>query len=64
MGGAHKPHKKTLSAWIDVEKREALRDLAKRRGVSVAEILEELIDERISQISPKKQAGKKEYKNK
>ena len=66
MGGLHKKHKRTLSAWIDMEKRDALRALANDRGVSVATVLEELIDERISGIykSEETKAGKKELKNK
>ena len=61
MGGPHKETKTTLSAWIDRNKRNALREYAKSRKLSVAEILEELIDERIDQIgSGSRQAGKVE----
>jgi hypothetical protein len=60
MGGEHKKHKRTLSAWIDKDKRDALRALATTRGVSVAIVLEELIDERIGAIykSDELKAGK------
>ena len=65
MGGPHKETKTTLSAWIDRNKRNALREYAKSRKLSVAEVLEELIDERIGQINPgEKQAGKVKKKNK
>ena len=65
MGGPHKETKTTLSAWIDRNKRNALREYAKSRKLSVAEVLEELIDERIYQIGfGKMQAGKVKKENK
>ena len=65
MGGPHKKTKITLSAWIDRNKRNALREYATSRKLSVAEVLEELIDERIDQIGfGKKQAGKVKKENK
>ena len=65
MGGPHKETKTTLSAWIDRNKRNALREYAKSRKLSVAEVLEELIDERIDQIGfGKMQAGKVKKENK
>jgi hypothetical protein len=65
MGGPHDKNKTTLSAWIHKDKRDALRKHAAARNVSVATVLEELIDERISHLLPeKKKQAKGETENK
>ena len=65
MGGLHDKNKKTLSAWIQVDKRDALRELARVSKVSVADLIEQMIDERINQIRPvAKEQVRKKNKNK
>ena len=57
MANQRAKSKRTLSAWIDGEKRDKLRAEAARRNMSVAALLEELIDERVNQIHGEDNSG-------
>ena len=57
MANQRAKSKRTLSAWIDGEKRDNLRAEAARRNMSVAALLEELIDERVNQIHGEDNSG-------
>ncbi|MBC8244670.1 MAG: hypothetical protein H8E20_09775 [Verrucomicrobia bacterium] len=59
MPNARKVGKKNVSAWIDEDDKDVLQAAARERGVPLSEMLDELIQEKLTVLKNRRKKLKK-----